>query len=175
MAIRYYLAKVLATVGITDRRKQNQINLGLTCWNLVTGVTGAQPPYPVPHRFHRHDSRLRLLDRRKRRLRKNSFPASGRCGRWHDLRLLHVLHDHASVDLHIYYRGFSFHTPSEGRGSHAALLEGRKLVQPVSTSMVDTARKYVREADIEQIREPDRHTEHRVEVSCALSEVGSWK
>jgi hypothetical protein len=37
----YYLAKVLATVGITDRRKQNQINLGLTCWNLVTGVTGA--------------------------------------------------------------------------------------------------------------------------------------
>jgi MFS family permease len=24
-----------------DRRKQNQINLGLTCWNLVTGVTSA--------------------------------------------------------------------------------------------------------------------------------------
>lgn len=38
---RYYLAKVLATVGITDRRKQNQINLGLTCWNLITGVTAA--------------------------------------------------------------------------------------------------------------------------------------
>jgi MFS family permease len=37
----YYLAKVLATVGIVDRRKQNQINLGLTCWNLVTGVTSA--------------------------------------------------------------------------------------------------------------------------------------
>lgn len=39
--VSYYLAKVLATVGITDRRQQNQINLGLTCWNLITGVTGA--------------------------------------------------------------------------------------------------------------------------------------
>lgn len=37
----YYLAKVLSTVGITNRRSQNQINLGLTCWNLITGVTGA--------------------------------------------------------------------------------------------------------------------------------------
>ncbi|KAK6441414.1 hypothetical protein LTR95_002362 [Oleoguttula sp. CCFEE 5521] len=39
--VSYYLAKVLATVGISDKRKQNQINLGLTCWNLVTGITGA--------------------------------------------------------------------------------------------------------------------------------------
>lgn len=39
--VSYYLARVLATVGITDKRQQNKINLGLTCWNLVTGVTGA--------------------------------------------------------------------------------------------------------------------------------------
>ena len=39
--VSYYLAKVLATVGITDKRTQNEINLGLTCWNLITGVTGA--------------------------------------------------------------------------------------------------------------------------------------
>ncbi len=39
--VSYYLAKVLATVGITDTRKQNQINLGLQCWNLVSGVSGA--------------------------------------------------------------------------------------------------------------------------------------
>ncbi|KAK3659958.1 hypothetical protein LTR56_000884 [Elasticomyces elasticus] len=37
----YYLAKVLTTVGITDKRVQNQVNLGLSCWNLVTGCTGA--------------------------------------------------------------------------------------------------------------------------------------
>lgn len=28
--VSYYLAKVLATVGITDKRLQNEINLGLT-------------------------------------------------------------------------------------------------------------------------------------------------
>ncbi|EMC98111.1 hypothetical protein BAUCODRAFT_22945 [Baudoinia panamericana UAMH 10762] len=39
--VSYYLAKVLATVGITKKKIQNEINLGLTCWNLVTGVTGA--------------------------------------------------------------------------------------------------------------------------------------
>lgn len=38
---RYYLAKVLSTIGITDRRTQNEVNLGLSCWNLVTGVLGA--------------------------------------------------------------------------------------------------------------------------------------
>ncbi|UPL03244.1 hypothetical protein LCI18_014178 [Fusarium solani-melongenae] len=36
--ISYYLAKILALVGITSRRTQNQINLGLSCWNLVTAV-----------------------------------------------------------------------------------------------------------------------------------------
>jgi len=39
--VSYYLAKVLDTVGITNTRKQNEINLGLQCWNLVTGVSGA--------------------------------------------------------------------------------------------------------------------------------------
>ncbi|KAM0433421.1 hypothetical protein ACHAPT_004299 [Fusarium lateritium] len=36
--ISYYLAKILALVGITSRATQNQINLGLSCWNLVTAV-----------------------------------------------------------------------------------------------------------------------------------------
>ncbi|KAH6949692.1 MFS transporter [Ilyonectria sp. MPI-CAGE-AT-0026] len=39
--VSYYLAKVLATVGITDRLKQQQINLSLSCWNLLTGATAA--------------------------------------------------------------------------------------------------------------------------------------
>jgi len=39
--VSYYLAKVLNTVGITNKRTQNEINLGLTCTNLVTGVIGA--------------------------------------------------------------------------------------------------------------------------------------
>lgn len=39
--VSYYLAKVLTTIGITESRKQNQINLGLQCWNLVSGVSGA--------------------------------------------------------------------------------------------------------------------------------------
>jgi hypothetical protein len=39
--VSYYLAKVLTTIGITETRKQNQINLGLQCWNLVSGVSGA--------------------------------------------------------------------------------------------------------------------------------------
>lgn len=39
--VSYYLAKVLTTIGITETRKQNQINLGLQCWNLASGVSGA--------------------------------------------------------------------------------------------------------------------------------------
>jgi hypothetical protein len=39
--VSYYLAKVLLTVNIKDKRTQNIINLGLSCWNLVTGCTGA--------------------------------------------------------------------------------------------------------------------------------------
>lgn len=34
----YYLAKILSSVGITDRKTQNQINLGLTSYNLILGV-----------------------------------------------------------------------------------------------------------------------------------------
>ncbi|KAK5168389.1 uncharacterized protein LTR77_006959 [Saxophila tyrrhenica] len=39
--VSYFLAKVLATVGITDQGTQNKINLSLTCWNLITGVSFA--------------------------------------------------------------------------------------------------------------------------------------
>ncbi|RSM15856.1 hypothetical protein CDV31_004798 [Fusarium ambrosium] len=39
--VSYYLAKVLATVGITERLKQQQINLSLSCWNLLTGAVAA--------------------------------------------------------------------------------------------------------------------------------------
>ncbi len=39
--VSYYLAKVLASVGITQSLRQNQINLGLQCWNLVSGTSGA--------------------------------------------------------------------------------------------------------------------------------------
>jgi len=37
--VSYFLAKVLATVGITQPHKQNEINLGLSCWNFVTAMT----------------------------------------------------------------------------------------------------------------------------------------
>ncbi|KAF5026364.1 hypothetical protein F66182_1572 [Fusarium sp. NRRL 66182] len=40
-ASRYYLAKVLDTVGITERLRQQQINLSLSCWNLLTGGAAA--------------------------------------------------------------------------------------------------------------------------------------
>ncbi|KAF6820950.1 hypothetical protein CSOJ01_00385 [Colletotrichum sojae] len=39
--ISYYLAKTLATIGITDRRTQNIMNLSLTCWNFLTGIAGS--------------------------------------------------------------------------------------------------------------------------------------
>jgi MFS family permease len=39
--VSYYLAKVLSTIGITERKIQNQINLGLNCWNLITGLAAA--------------------------------------------------------------------------------------------------------------------------------------
>jgi hypothetical protein len=103
----------------------------------------AQPPYPVPHRFHRHDGRLRLLDGRKRRLRKDAFPASSWSGRWNDLRLLHVLHDHAPVNLRIYHRGLPFHSSSKRRGTYTALLQRWKFVQSVSICIISTACKCV--------------------------------
>ncbi|KAH0836146.1 hypothetical protein AYO21_04845 [Fonsecaea monophora] len=48
--VSYYLSKVLATVGITKKRTQNEINLGLSCWNLVTGVSGALLAHFLPRR-----------------------------------------------------------------------------------------------------------------------------
>ncbi|KAK0109484.1 hypothetical protein ONS95_002176 [Cadophora gregata] len=39
--ISYYLAKVLQTVGIKDKRTQNIINLSLSCWNLITATCAA--------------------------------------------------------------------------------------------------------------------------------------
>lgn len=39
--VSYYLAKVLSTIGINDRLTQNQINVSLSCWNLLTGATAA--------------------------------------------------------------------------------------------------------------------------------------
>ncbi|KAK1762537.1 MFS transporter [Phialemonium atrogriseum] len=48
--VSYYLAKVLLTVGISDRRTQNIINLALSCWNLVTGVTFAFLSKRIPRR-----------------------------------------------------------------------------------------------------------------------------
>lgn len=39
--VSYYIAKVLTSVGITDKRTQNIINLGLMVWNLMTGINGS--------------------------------------------------------------------------------------------------------------------------------------
>ncbi|KAH7371468.1 MFS transporter [Cadophora sp. MPI-SDFR-AT-0126] len=39
--ISYYLAKVLQTVGIKDKRTQNIINLSLSCWSLITASGAA--------------------------------------------------------------------------------------------------------------------------------------
>ncbi|KAI5805156.1 MFS transporter [Geopyxis carbonaria] len=39
--VSYYLSRVLETVGISDKRMQNRINLSLNCWNLVTGFTAS--------------------------------------------------------------------------------------------------------------------------------------
>lgn len=48
--VSYYLSKVLASIGITVKRTQNEINLGLACWNLITGVTGAFLAHRLPRR-----------------------------------------------------------------------------------------------------------------------------
>jgi len=39
--VSYYLARVLETVGITEKATQNKVNLGLNCWNLVTGMAAS--------------------------------------------------------------------------------------------------------------------------------------
>lgn len=48
--VSYYLAKVLETIGITSRLRQNQINLGLMCWNLATGIAGSFAQHWLPRR-----------------------------------------------------------------------------------------------------------------------------
>ena len=48
--VSYYLSKVLASIGIEKKRTQNQLNLGLMCWNLVTGVTGSFLTHILPRR-----------------------------------------------------------------------------------------------------------------------------
>jgi MFS family permease len=48
--VSYYLAKVLTTVGITSRLAQNQINLGLNCWNFVAGVSASFLQHYIPRR-----------------------------------------------------------------------------------------------------------------------------
>jgi len=39
--ISFYLAKILTQVGITSPRTQNLVNLGMTCWQLVSGTIAA--------------------------------------------------------------------------------------------------------------------------------------
>jgi len=48
--VSYYLSKVLTSIGITAKRTQNQINLGLSCWNLLTGIFGALITKFLPRR-----------------------------------------------------------------------------------------------------------------------------
>ncbi|KAI5840770.1 MFS transporter [Morchella snyderi] len=48
--VSYYLARVLETVGITSKRTQNKVNLGLNCWNLVTGFLASYLVSLTPRR-----------------------------------------------------------------------------------------------------------------------------
>lgn len=48
--VSYYLARVLETVGIVSKTTQNQVNLGLNCWNLVTGFTASYLVSITPRR-----------------------------------------------------------------------------------------------------------------------------
>lgn len=48
--VSYYLARVLETVGITSKTTQNQVNLGLNCWNLITGFTASYLVSITPRR-----------------------------------------------------------------------------------------------------------------------------
>lgn len=36
--LSFYLKKILEKVGIDDARRQNQVNLGMTCWSWVNGT-----------------------------------------------------------------------------------------------------------------------------------------
>lgn len=48
--VAYFLAKILASIGITDRAVQNRINLGLSCWNLVAAAGGSFITKVLPRR-----------------------------------------------------------------------------------------------------------------------------
>ncbi|KAL0638277.1 hypothetical protein Q9L58_002734 [Maublancomyces gigas] len=48
--VSYYLTRVLETVGITSKTTQNKVNLGLNCWNLVTGFTASYLVSITPRR-----------------------------------------------------------------------------------------------------------------------------
>lgn len=48
--VSYYLSRILTSIGITAKRTQNEINLGLSCWNLITGITGSFLAHIMPRR-----------------------------------------------------------------------------------------------------------------------------
>lgn len=48
--VSYFLAKILSSIGITDRAVQNRINLGLSCWNLVAAAGGSFVTNVLPRR-----------------------------------------------------------------------------------------------------------------------------
>jgi hypothetical protein len=52
--LSFYLKKILVQVGITDSREQNIVNLGMTCWQLVSGTVAAL----IVRRFKRRSTYL---------------------------------------------------------------------------------------------------------------------
>ncbi|KAI5782172.1 hexose transporter [Pyronema domesticum] len=48
--LSFYLKKILDQVGITDRREQNILNVGITCWQLVNGAAAAMAVRRVKRR-----------------------------------------------------------------------------------------------------------------------------
>ncbi|KAJ5506448.1 Major facilitator superfamily domain general substrate transporter [Penicillium expansum] len=49
--VSYYLAKVLATVGVTDKKTQNVINLSLSCWMWICATGSAFLTSFLPRRI----------------------------------------------------------------------------------------------------------------------------
>jgi hypothetical protein len=52
--LSFYLKKILDQVGIKDSREQNIVNLGMTCWQLVSGTVAAL----IVRRFKRRSTYL---------------------------------------------------------------------------------------------------------------------
>ncbi|KAA8899397.1 general substrate transporter [Sphaerosporella brunnea] len=50
--LSFYLKKILDQVGIKNRREQNIVNLGMTCWQLVSGTVAAL----IVRRFRRRST-----------------------------------------------------------------------------------------------------------------------